>query len=449
MWDRPFLDGASWVGPTWSISAEWLAYLLFPLTALVFFRLRRLPATVLGLGALAATAPMAVSFLVLGSPYYPFSWLVRILCGFSAGVLTLLAVRRLAGSARARRIAPTAATLAVLGIVGGLLAGDAAGGGLLGLVVLLFPVLVGALALTDRGPARWLGTRPMVHGGRISYALYLIHIPMFEIFWTALRHGAGGRFGGLLAPGSMSAHVAALVVLVATVPAAHLLYTLVEQPARGWMRALPGAWSRGAVAATVPEQATSVDADGPVDNIRARLDPPTLRVAPGAEPRRAAVPDRIDLPSPVPRQSGPADPVPALARLHTARAAGHGDDHRGDRLAGNLMAAARLRSTGSAPDAPALDRSDLVRRTVEATVPTARPVPAPSETAGSTPDATAPSEGVPEPRTGRSGSRTGAERCARNRHRAHGSAATPIVAAAAAATRGRRRPAHGLPPRQS
>jgi peptidoglycan/LPS O-acetylase OafA/YrhL len=30
MWDHAYLDGASWVGPTWSLSAEWLAYLLFP-----------------------------------------------------------------------------------------------------------------------------------------------------------------------------------------------------------------------------------------------------------------------------------------------------------------------------------------------------------------------------------------------------------------------------------
>ena len=34
MWDHAYLDGASWVGPTWSLSAEWLAYLLFPVAAL-------------------------------------------------------------------------------------------------------------------------------------------------------------------------------------------------------------------------------------------------------------------------------------------------------------------------------------------------------------------------------------------------------------------------------
>ncbi|CAA9412061.1 MAG: Acyltransferase 3 [uncultured Pseudonocardia sp.] len=43
MWDDQYLDGASWVGSTWSISAEWLAYLLFPAAAPVFFRLRTCP----------------------------------------------------------------------------------------------------------------------------------------------------------------------------------------------------------------------------------------------------------------------------------------------------------------------------------------------------------------------------------------------------------------------
>ncbi|TCK27360.1 peptidoglycan/LPS O-acetylase OafA/YrhL [Pseudonocardia endophytica] len=502
MWDRPFLDGASWVGPTWSISAEWLAYLLFPLTALVFFRLRRLPVVVLGFGALLAMAPMAAAYLVVGSPYYPFSWLVRVLCGFSAGVLTLLAVRRLTGSARARRIAPTTAWVALLGIVGGLLAGDAAGGGLLGLVVVLFPVLVGALALTERGPARWLGSRPMVHGGRISYALYLVHIPMFEMFWLALRNGTGDRFDGLLAPGTLSAHVVALVVLVATVPVAHLLYTFVEQPARGWMRDLPGA-RRRTPAAVVPGPAVPTDAvvpegAGPVDTDRARLDPPTLRVARPRPSSPVEETDRVVLPSPLPRQAGPADPVPALVRLHDARdmarAAGHGDDRHGDRLAGNLMAAARLRSWAPAPEEYASDRSEQIRdaaRTSAPAGPSRQGTGEPPAQAGPVDDgppddrygddraddgwtggqavgdparrdrvgdrgygdgAAVEDADVPEPRAGRSGgSRSGVERCgrSRSRHRAHGSAATPIVAAAAAAVRGRRRPAHGLPPRHA
>jgi peptidoglycan/LPS O-acetylase OafA/YrhL len=46
LWDEAYFDGASWVGSTWSISAEWLAYLLFPVAALALHRMRRLPVVV-------------------------------------------------------------------------------------------------------------------------------------------------------------------------------------------------------------------------------------------------------------------------------------------------------------------------------------------------------------------------------------------------------------------
>ncbi len=429
MWNQPFLDGASWVGPTWSISAEWLAYLLFPLTALVFFRLRRLPVPVLALGAVALMSPMATAFALVGSPYYPFSWLVRIVCGFSAGVLTLLVVRRLRGHERDRRVASALAGAAIAGIVAALSAGAVLGAGAVGAVTLLFPVLVGSLALADRGPARLLGSRPMVHGGRISYALYLVHIPLFEVFWLALRRDGGD---GFLAAGSMTAHLVALGVLIATVPAAHLLFVLVEQPARRWMRDLPDARRRAA-----PEVERW-------DNERARRDPATAllpRVPRQYDPAEDVPEPVLDGPVPA-RQLDTAEWV--LARLHAAREAGHGDDRGGDGLAGNLMAAARLRATPleDLPDpATRADRSGAVRERSGAVLS----IPAP--TASELPD-----PGPPAARTDHGGSRTGIERCGRGRgrHGAHGSAATPIVATAAASVRGgnpmrrRRRPSHGL-----
>ncbi|GAA4688776.1 hypothetical protein GCM10023215_26090 [Pseudonocardia yuanmonensis] len=244
LWDNPYLDGASWVGATWSISAEWLAYLLFPLVAVVFHRMRNLPAGVLAGGALALTTPLAAAYLTTGSPYHPWSWLVRILCGFGAGILTYLAVRRLRHRPGARRVASAVASATPVLIVGGLLAGELVAPGRGGVVLVLFPVLVGALALADRGVARWLARPAMVHGGRLSYALYLIHIPMFEVFWLALRRY--GSYGGstLLAANGLLAHVLALGVLVATVPAAHLLYRHVEEPARVAMKGLPALWSQ-------------------------------------------------------------------------------------------------------------------------------------------------------------------------------------------------------------
>ena len=230
LWDDQYFDGASWVGSTWSISAEWLAYLLFPVAALVFFRLRRLPAVVLAAAALALMAPQAVAYLTTGSPYYDWSWLVRILCGFGAGVFAYLAVRRIRSTARARNTASVLAAVLPVAIASGLLAGEVVGPGRGGAVIALFPLLVGALSMADRGPARILSTDWAVHGGRLSYCLYLVHIPMFEIYWLALR-----RFSWL-APQTVLAHTVGVLVLLATLPVAAWVYNSVEEPARRRMR---------------------------------------------------------------------------------------------------------------------------------------------------------------------------------------------------------------------
>lgn len=228
MWDHAYLDGASWVGPTWSLSAEWLAYLLFPVAALGFHRLRRLPAWASGAAAVALMTPSAHAYLATGSPYYPYSWLVRIACGFAAGVLICLAVRRI----RAPRAASAAAAALPVVIALGLVLGERLGAGRGGAVIALFPLLVGALALADRGPAMALARPWAVAGGRISYALYLVHIPMLEVFWTALQQVRG------LGAHTLLAHVVGLVVLVATVGVAAVAHRHVEEPARRRLLAL-------------------------------------------------------------------------------------------------------------------------------------------------------------------------------------------------------------------
>jgi len=237
LWDDAFLDGASWVGPTWTISAEWLAYLLFPVAALGFFRLRNLPAGLLAAASVALMLPIAMAYLSSGHPYYPGSWLVRVLCGFGAGVLMLLAVRRLHGAGRVapervRRAASVLAWAVPLGVAAGLWFGELLGAGRGGAVIVLFPLVVGALALADRGPARVLSGHRAVYGGRISYALYLVHIPMFEIYWVAAR-----RFPEL-APDTLLGQVLGLAVLLGTVPVAMAAYHRVEEPARRRLRAL-------------------------------------------------------------------------------------------------------------------------------------------------------------------------------------------------------------------
>ena len=85
-----------------------------------------------------------------------------------------------------------AAALPVL-IAAGLLAGELLGPGRGGAVLVVFPLLVGALAVADRGPALVLSAPWAVYGGRISYCLYLVHIPMLELYWFALQKVRGAR----------------------------------------------------------------------------------------------------------------------------------------------------------------------------------------------------------------------------------------------------------------
>ncbi|GJF02256.1 acyltransferase family protein [Pseudonocardia sp. D17] len=233
LWDHSFFDGASWVGSTWSISAEWLAYLLFPLAAPMVHRIRRLPVPVLAVVALALMAPMAWAYLALGSPYYPWSWVTRILCGFGAGVLVCVIVRRIRVTPRARRVASHVANGGVVAIVAGLWVGERVAPGRGGVVIVLFPVLIGALALADGGVARLLSSRAFVAGGRASYSLYLVHIPIFEVYWLAMAY-----VSALWQP-TVAAHLVGLAVLVLTGPTAWALHRWVEEPGSRWMRALP------------------------------------------------------------------------------------------------------------------------------------------------------------------------------------------------------------------
>jgi peptidoglycan/LPS O-acetylase OafA/YrhL len=238
LWDDAYFDGASWVGSTWSVSAEWLAYLLFPLGALVLFRVRRLPIVVLMCGAVVLMAPMTWAYLTTGTPYFPWSWVVRILCGFGAGALAHLAVRRLPPTPGVRWWASALAAVLPGVMAAGLLFGELTGPGRGGAVIVLFPLLVAALALADRGPAAVLSTAVPVYGGRLSYALYLVHIPLFEMYWLALR-----RFQWL-APHTVLAHVVGVLVVMATVAVAALAYHLVEEPSRRRLRALGPARDR-------------------------------------------------------------------------------------------------------------------------------------------------------------------------------------------------------------
>ena len=182
-----------WNYPAWSLSMEWLAYLLFPLLVLALFRFRdKLSTRSLMLIWCVVLVPLLwYGIAYYGDPYYISDWgsTIRILTEFTAGGLTYLIVLRYWQQSddgprpRVERLATTLSVVLPLVVVGSaLLLGHI--GALQWTVsdlpdtpnaadlppkyhLILVPVLIawiGALALTTRGPSR-SATSAITYGG--------------------------------------------------------------------------------------------------------------------------------------------------------------------------------------------------------------------------------------------------------------------------------------------
>ncbi|MEI6623086.1 MAG: acyltransferase [Actinomycetes bacterium] len=240
----------------WSLSMEWLAYLLFPLMALVFWRLRdRLPAWALAVvGLLCLTPLLTIGFTANSDPLHdPFltgGWnsTFRILTEFVAGGFIYLAVRRLTESGGPSAAVQRGALVVSWAIPPLVVAVSIALGNIASLqwpglpneapklYVAIIPLLViwiGALALTTRGPASLLSHRWVVLGGFISYSLYMVHIVWYGLWRQGMK--VIGINGGPLYLISLIGLIVIAVVL------AYLMWRFVEEPAREWMRRRAGA----------------------------------------------------------------------------------------------------------------------------------------------------------------------------------------------------------------
>lgn len=240
LWFQPFFDYSSWDGPAWSISAEWLAYLLFGLLVLVVYRIHR-ATRVRGLLLLAFAATLPPLLLLVGSGgqfYTPWSWLPRIVLQFTAGALACAAVRKLRPTETARRGAGIA-SVALVGVLAGALYWVDAnplptirdGFGLVGV---LFMPLVVALAVGSGTLPALLSTRLLVYGGQVSFGLYMVH-ELVHTVWLWIM----AQYQITMEP-SISAKLIFAGLIVLSMVLAVLLFHFVEEPARLWMRRMVG-----------------------------------------------------------------------------------------------------------------------------------------------------------------------------------------------------------------
>ena len=224
-----------WNAPSWSISAEWFAYLLFPLLApaLIFVR-ERLVALSLAVAALAgAAAIFTIAQWDLNS-WVGAPALVRVFGEFLCGAALCRAVAlgqtaRLASGSPLRGLPRSSGDM--LGMAGFLLFLIGASAGLpdFGLVALLALTVLGT-ATAQTLLTHLLGSTALVWLGEISYSIYMIHVPALLVlrrFWE--------RAGFVHWPASAKAGAFALTI-GAIIALAAMLFYLVERPARMRLR---------------------------------------------------------------------------------------------------------------------------------------------------------------------------------------------------------------------
>lgn len=98
-------------------------------------------------------------------------------------------------------------------------------------------VVLGLAADTRSRTSRLLGTAPMVELGRLSYGVYLWHLPLLYLLERAGLVGAGGM---------VETAFALALVFALSVLAAELSYRVVERPALNLSARLSAAWARRA-----------------------------------------------------------------------------------------------------------------------------------------------------------------------------------------------------------
>ena len=218
-------ESPAWNGPSWSISAEALAYATFPLTAMLLARLTRPRSAALSATAwlTVGTSAMMVVRTLNPEPTSPGMALLRIATEFVAGAM-LWKAWSTAGEPRSNRwdaVAMAAFAGTVLGLA--LLPRHEA----LPLVLTpLIAVFVIGCAASQGAVNRVLSTRPMIFGGKISYSLYMVHFVLLAAFVKVLPWERFETAGLVIRLAVMSFYLAACVA------AAALCYFGIEEPAR-------------------------------------------------------------------------------------------------------------------------------------------------------------------------------------------------------------------------
>lgn len=230
----PWLEYRSWNYPAWSISAEWHAYLLFPLLWWLARRAAGIKAVLLL--ACCVLIPFAIYLADASPERYPTNGLVLLARAIPLFFGGMLLYRLHHQKQMAWRTG--VATLWVAATVG-LLCFDAAAPA----AVLLAPGLVLA-ALSENRFQSLLRSRPLLFLGKISYSLYMTHA-LVETFFVEASLRAASRYLHLeLNAGLAISFVLWLAGVLLALGLGYAAWRWLEEPARRRLMQRSGAVAR-------------------------------------------------------------------------------------------------------------------------------------------------------------------------------------------------------------
>ncbi len=212
--------------PSWSISAEFFAYIIFPICILCALRLRPLRALMAGL----AIFVLLYAILLIGAginlnEYHPATSLLRVVSEFFIGVALFLFFKNYKlGTAPIKYIAGFTATLIFMLLNKGL---DF-------LCVPVFAALIYLYAESGRQGLRSVfDHKAFKYLGRISYSFYMVHY----VVWVGFLHVFLGNYMGLMSAELSQTHILFYLGLTTILffPVAIVMHHGVELPARKWI----------------------------------------------------------------------------------------------------------------------------------------------------------------------------------------------------------------------
>jgi peptidoglycan/LPS O-acetylase OafA/YrhL len=218
----PWLDEVVINSPSWSISAEWYAYLIFPFAAPMIFRLR---GHIAGAVCAALLIEIAVHHTIFSYRQPGEGWgaLVRALPEFTVGIF---AYRFYCESLFRKIWQKDVVLISVIGMI--------AAASLLGapaglIVILLLALLLASVCNTGRAAAI-LNARPLRWLGEVSYSVYIFQILPFMVVVS---------LSGTLAANGISGFWFEIVAVLFAFGSGVLVHRCIDVPVRAALRRLP------------------------------------------------------------------------------------------------------------------------------------------------------------------------------------------------------------------